>query len=75
MIPILWNTNSIHYYIFVDLFYITVRYLFLHKNQDENTGEKFEDEAEEKIKELSRDILMEMDVNQFGKISKEEFMK
>ena len=59
----------------IHLFYIPVRYLFLHKNQDENTGEKFEDEAEEKIKELSRDILMEMDVNQFGKISKDEFIK
>ena len=49
--------------------------MFLHKNQGENTGEKLEDEAEENIKEISRDVLMEMDVNQFGKISKEEFMK
>ena len=75
MIPILWNTNSIHYYIFVDLFYITVRYLFLHKNQDKDTVEELEDEEKEKIEEIARDILKEMDVKSVGKISKEEFIK
>ena len=59
----------------VDSFYILVRYLFLHKNHDENTGEKLEDEAKEKIEKIARDILKEMDVNLDGKISKEEFIK
>ena len=46
------------------------------KNQDENTAEeKLGDEAKEKIEDTSRDILKEMDVNLYGKISKEEFMK
>ena len=49
--------------------------MFLHKNHDENTGEKLEDEAKEKIEEIARDILKEMDVNLDGKISKEEFIK
>ena len=49
--------------------------MFLHKNQDENTGEKFEDEVKEKIEEIARDILKEMDVNLDGKISKDEFIK
>ena len=59
----------------VDLFHIPVRYLFS-KNKDEKTAEeKLGDEAKEKIKDTSRDILKEMDVNLYGKISKEEFMK
>ena len=49
--------------------------MFLHKNKDENTGEKFEDEVKEKIEEIARDILKEMDVNLDGKISKDEFVK
>ena len=59
----------------VDLFHIPVRYLF-RKNQDEKTAEeKLGDEAKEKIEEIARDILKEMDVNLDGKISKEEFIK
>ena len=61
--------------VIIDLFSIPVRYLFLHKNQGENTQEKLEDEAKEKIEEISRDILKEMDVNSDGNISKEEFIK
>ena len=70
----------IHYHktqiqVIIDLFSIPVRYLFLHKNQGETTQEKLEDEAKEKIEEISRDILKEMDVNSDGNISKDEFMK
>ena len=46
------------------------------KNKDEKTAEeKLGDEAKEKIKDTSRDILKEMDVNLDGKISKDEFVK
>ena len=49
--------------------------MFLHKNQDKDTVEELEDEEKEKIEEIARDILKEMDVKSDGKISKEEFIK
>ena len=49
--------------------------MFLHKNQGENTQEKLDNEAKEKITQKTKDILKEMDVNSDGKIYKEEFIR
>ena len=59
----------------VEFFYILVKYLFVHKNHAENTDEEIEDEAQEKINQITRDIFREMEVDAKGQISKEEFMK